>query len=64
DRRSVLVGLTGAGADLLARLSRARRASAESLFARLDASQRDQLLELLTTLNERDTPPAGQGAPS
>jgi DNA-binding MarR family transcriptional regulator len=64
DRRSVLVGLTDAGADLLARLSRARRASAAALFARLDASQRDQLLELLTTLNERDARPAGRGASS
>ncbi len=49
DRRSVLVGLTAAGDELLARLGRARRASAEALFARLDATQREQLLELLST---------------
>ena len=64
DRRSILVGLTDSGVDLLARLGRARRASAESLFARLDAAQREQLLELLATLNERDPTPAVEGTPS
>jgi DNA-binding MarR family transcriptional regulator len=64
DRRSVLVGLTGSGDDLLARLGRVRRASAESLFARLDAAQRDQLHELLATLNERDPAPGQKGTPS
>jgi DNA-binding MarR family transcriptional regulator len=62
DRRSVLVGLTGAGEDLLARLSRARRASAEALFARLDAGQRERLLELLKVLNEREQSPGAKGA--
>ena len=64
DRRSILVGLTDSGVDLLARLGRARRASAESLFARLDAAQREQLLKLLATLNERDPTPPREGAPS
>ena len=64
DRRSILVGLTDSGVDLLARLGRARRASAESLFARLDAAQRDQLLELLATLNERDPTPPREETPS
>jgi DNA-binding MarR family transcriptional regulator len=64
DRRSILVGLTDSGVDLLARLGRARRASAESLFARLDAAQREQLLELLATLNERDPTPPREEAPS
>ena len=64
DRRSILVGLTDSGDDLLARLGRARRASAESLFARLDAAQRDQLLELLATLNERDPTPPREETPS
>ena len=64
DRRSILVGLTDSGDDLLARLGRARRASAESLFARLDAAQREQLLELLATLNERDPTPPREEAPS
>jgi DNA-binding MarR family transcriptional regulator len=64
DRRSILVGLTDSGVDLLARLGRARRASAESLFARLDAAQREQLLELLATLNERDPTPPREETPS
>jgi DNA-binding MarR family transcriptional regulator len=64
DRRSVLVCLTDAGDELLARLSRARRAGAEALFARLDAGQHEQLLELLTALNRRDTPPPRAGEPS
>ena len=64
DRRSILVGLTDSGDDLLARLGRARRASAESLFARLDAAQRDQLLDLLATLNERDPTPPREETPS
>jgi DNA-binding MarR family transcriptional regulator len=64
DRRSVLVCLTDAGDELLARLSRARRAGAEALFARLDATQCVQLLELLTVLNRRDTPTPRAGEPS
>jgi len=56
DRRSVLVGLTDHGAALLERLSRVRRASAEALFARLSAAERERLLKLLTVLNERDAP--------
>ena len=73
DRRSVLVSLTADGEALLERLGRARRASAEELFARLTAPQREQLLELLTVLNRRDAEPAsgsvadpgvGPGAPA
>jgi DNA-binding MarR family transcriptional regulator len=64
DRRSILVGLTAAGDELLARLGRARRASAEALFARLDTAQRDQLLELLTVLNQREPAPRPAGEPS
>ena len=56
--------LTDSGHDLLARLGRVRRASAEVLFARLNAAQREQLLELLTVLNARDATPAPAGAPS
>ncbi len=63
DRRSVLVCLTGAGDELLARLGRARRASAEALFARLDGAQCEQLLGLLAILNERDAAPRRPGAP-
>jgi DNA-binding MarR family transcriptional regulator len=57
DRRSVLVHLTDHGLTLLERLGHARRASAETLFGRLTADQRDRLLELLTLLNERDAAP-------
>ena len=56
DRRSVLVCLTERGVALLERLGHARRASAEALFARLTAAQRQHLLELLTALNESDPP--------
>ena len=55
---------TDAGDELLARLGRARRASAEALFARLDGAQCEQLLELLAILNERDAAPRRPGAPS
>ncbi len=63
DRRSVLVCLTNSGEALLARLGRARRASAEALFGRLDESQREQLLALLAILNERE-PAAVAGSPA
>ena len=59
DRRSILVCLTDAGAELVARLGRARRASAEALFARLDRPQAEQLRGLLVTLLDREpAPPA------
>ena len=64
DRRSVLVCLTDSGDELLGRLGRARRAGAEALFARLDAGQREQLLELLTVLNQREAAAARAGEPS
>lgn len=64
DRRSVLVGLTAAGHELLARLGRARRASAEALFARLDRDERERLLELLTILNRRDPAAHSDGRPA
>ena len=57
DRRSVLVCPTAAGEALLARLGRARRASAETLFAGLDQAQREELLELLTVVNRRESAP-------
>jgi DNA-binding MarR family transcriptional regulator len=62
DRRSVLVGLTDRGLALLKRLSRVRRASAEALFARLTATERKRLLELLTVLNQRDALPKDREA--
>jgi len=53
DRRSVLVTLTGTGHDLLARLQRARRASADELFGPLDAAERAELQRLLGALCNR-----------
>ena len=63
DRRSVLVGLTAAGAALMQRIGEARRASAEALFARLTAAQQSQLLEMLSTLTapEEGRDAAGAG---
>jgi DNA-binding MarR family transcriptional regulator len=68
DRRSTLVCLTATGDELVARLGRARRASAEALFSRLDRPQAEQLRDLLAALLERGpaptaAPPA-DGAPS
>ncbi len=54
DRRSVLVDLTPEGRALRQRLSALRKASAEALFGRLTEDQRQQLLAILTALNERD----------
>ena len=55
DRRSVLVGLTPDGLALMDRVSELRRASAQALFGRLTPAQQEQLLDMLTALNE----PAG-----
>ena len=57
DRRSILVCLTTVGRELVARHRRARRASAEALFARLDRPQAEQLRDLLATLLEREPAP-------
>jgi DNA-binding MarR family transcriptional regulator len=54
DRRSVLVGLTADGLALMERMGTLRRASAETLFGRLTPAQQQQLLDLLTVLNEPD----------
>ncbi len=51
DRRSVLVAVTPAGFELLERTRRARRESAEELFAALSDAQRGELLALLVALN-------------
>lgn len=62
DRRSVLVGLTTAGNTLLARMDAARRESAEALFDHLTPAQQQQLLDLLTAVNEQqncESPEAG-----
>ena len=60
DRRSVLVGLTDRGAALLERLGHVCRASAEELFGRLTADEREHLLALLVALNEPEAP-SGEG---
>jgi DNA-binding MarR family transcriptional regulator len=52
DRRSVLVGLTAEGLALMERMGDLRRASAQQLFGRLSRAQQEQLLEILTVLNE------------
>ena len=56
DRRSVLVALTAKGSDLLGSMDDARRSGAEELLGCLSAQKRDQLLDLLVTVN------AGAGA--
>jgi DNA-binding MarR family transcriptional regulator len=62
DRRSVLVALTPEGRALHSRMREARRASAAALFGRLDAAQLSQLLDLLETLNEAETPREGSAS--
>jgi DNA-binding MarR family transcriptional regulator len=52
DRRSVLVGLTPEGLALMEHMGSLRRASAEALFGRLTTAQQEQLLDILTVLNE------------
>lgn len=50
DRRSVLVEPTAAGRSLLARLDKARRATAAQAFSSLSAEERTTLAELLGRL--------------
>jgi DNA-binding MarR family transcriptional regulator len=52
DRRSVLVSLAPGGRALVDRMSTLRRESASALFGRLSDAQQEQLLALLTILNE------------
>lgn len=52
DRRSVLVGLTGRGEELLEQLDDARRRGAERVFGALNEAQRHQLSELLGAVCE------------
>jgi DNA-binding MarR family transcriptional regulator len=53
DRRSVLVRLTPRGHALLARLERARRATAQDVFGGLADDERAELARLLETLCHR-----------
>jgi DNA-binding MarR family transcriptional regulator len=52
DRRSVLVGLTPEGHELMERVTGLRRASAQRLFGRLDLEQQQRLLALLSVLGQ------------
>jgi hypothetical protein len=48
----------------VARLGRARRASAEALFTRLDRPRAEQLRELLATLLDREPAARGGATPA
>jgi DNA-binding MarR family transcriptional regulator len=62
DRRSVRVELADGGRDLLGRLDRARRASAEKIFGPLSDRERDELHRLLAALCQGAAcPDAGGG---
>jgi DNA-binding MarR family transcriptional regulator len=52
DRRSILVEPTSRGLDLIARLAKERKASAETLFAPLSTEDRTELIRLLASLTE------------
>jgi DNA-binding MarR family transcriptional regulator len=47
DRRSVRLGVTGAGRGLLDRLRARREAKAEALFGRLTAGEQEELARML-----------------
>lgn len=51
DRREVRLALTDAGADLLAAVTRRRRAEIRQIVARLDAERQQQLIEALASFN-------------
>jgi DNA-binding MarR family transcriptional regulator len=63
DRRSVHVGLTADGLALIERMTRARRQSAETMFAHLSPAHQAELLELLRRVNEHGAP-AGAAGPA
>jgi len=54
DRRCLLVTPTPEGRAVLERMDRARRATAEELFAPLSGPERAQLLHLLGTVSATD----------
>lgn len=51
DRRSILVVMTDAGAQLVTEIAQARDQAAAALLRRLDSEKRAQLLRLLTELD-------------
>jgi DNA-binding MarR family transcriptional regulator len=51
DRRSMLVGLTEAGRQLLTRIEEAKRGAAEEMFGALEPAEREQLLAVLLRLD-------------
>lgn len=54
DRRSVLLVLSGAARALLVRMQEAERAAAETVFGRLAATDRAELVRMLDALHEGD----------
>jgi DNA-binding MarR family transcriptional regulator len=54
DRRSVLVGLTPAGHEVLARMGTARHHAAATVFGRLEQNEQRRLLALLRVVVDGD----------
>lgn len=63
DRRSVLVELSAGGRDLLHRLDRARRDSAEQIFGPLSDHERNDLRRLLAAVCDRGACTDSGGTP-
>jgi DNA-binding MarR family transcriptional regulator len=63
DRRSVLVGLSAAGRDVLAAIRKRLRALLRELVGGLSPHEQGELLRLLTKLGEGLMPPALEPAP-
>jgi DNA-binding MarR family transcriptional regulator len=63
DRRSVLVGLSGAGRDALAAIRQRLRARLRDLVASLSPHEQGELLRLLTKLGGGLVPPALEPVP-
>jgi DNA-binding MarR family transcriptional regulator len=64
DRRSVLVGLSGAGREALGAVRQRLHALLRELLASLSPHEQGELLRLLTKLGERLVPPALEPAPA
>lgn len=54
DRRSVLVGLTPGGREVLTRMGTARHHAAATIFGRLEQNEQRRLLALLRVVVDRD----------
>jgi DNA-binding MarR family transcriptional regulator len=64
DRRSVLVRMTGAGAQLFRESGRARDKAAVELFSRLDPSDQVALLKLLDAVDATDQSVSDPASPA